>query len=401
MVGERGVVTPAGRIDIHLTVTGESISGVRLASSRPIAATQILHGLSARELLHTLPVLFSVCGNAQAYAARQACRAVLDHPETIASESARQILVLAECMRELAWRILLDWPEVLAEKAEKAAMATLLRSDDQLKRILFKDGDAFSLSSTAIASGDVIELLDDLRYTLDKAVFAGSLATVLQIADFEDWKDWWRYCQAPAARLMREIVDFGWADLGRNSVELLPPLPAAKLATEIGEAPSEFCRAPRWQARCWETTVLNRQSASPAIAGLSQHYGNGLLVRIAARLRELAELPIRMSALTQQLDDTSIVPPPFPVADGLALSQVVAARGLLLHRLDLRQGRVYDYRIVAPTEWNFHPDGVVAQGLYRLHGDSETLKRQASLWIAAIDPCVEYRLEWDYDTDAC
>lgn len=50
-------------------------------------------------------------------------------------------------------------------------------------------------------------------------------------------------------------------------------------------------------------------------------------------------------------------------ADGIGLVQVQAVRGLLIHRLELRQERVYDYRIVAPAEWNFHPEGVVAQGL--------------------------------------
>lgn len=360
----------------------------------------MLHGLTAPELLQTLPLLFSVCGSAQTYVARQACRAVLGQSETVASESARQLIILAESMRELAWRILLDWPGMLAEKPAKAAMATLLQSDGRLKRALFQDGDAFGLSSKAIANGDVTALIGDLRSTLDKAAFGGSLATVLRIADYNDWQDWWQQCQAPAARLMREIVELGWADLGRNPVEFLPNLPVTELAARIGEAPLEFCRAPQWQTRCWETTVLNRHAASPAIAGLCWHYGNGLLVRIAARLHELAELPARMLALTEQLNDTGIVAAPPPVGDGVAMCQVTAARGLLMHRLDMREGRVYDYHIVAPTEWNFHPDGVVAQGLYRLRGDGETLKRQASLWIAAIDPCVEYRLEWDDNTDA-
>ncbi len=81
------------------------------------------------------------------------------------------------------------------------------------------------------------------------------------------------------------------------------------------------------------------------------------------------------------------------VGNGIGLAQVQAARGLLIHRLELRQGRVYDYRIVAPTEWNFHPEGVVASGLKQLRaGSPNELQRQAELFINAVDPCVQYAL---------
>jgi Ni,Fe-hydrogenase I large subunit len=65
----------------------------------------------------------------------------------------------------------------------------------------------------------------------------------------------------------------------------------------------------------------------------------------------------------------------------------------LIHRLVLRQGRVYDYRIVAPTEWNFHPDGVLAQGLLQLRtSDVDSLRRQAHWLTQAVDPCVQFQL---------
>jgi uptake hydrogenase large subunit len=77
----------------------------------------------------------------------------------------------------------------------------------------------------------------------------------------------------------------------------------------------------------------------------------------------------------------------------MGLAQVQAARGLLIHRLVLHKGKVYDYRVVAPTEWNFHPKGVVAYSLKRLQADSvNDLQRQAELLINAIDPCVPYQL---------
>jgi hypothetical protein len=53
---------------------------------------------------------------------------------------------------------------------------------------------------------------------------------------------------------------------------------------------------------------------------------------------------------------------------------------------------VVDYRLLAPTEWNFHPRGVVVQALETLAPDAD-LEQLASLLVEAIDPCVGYDLE--------
>ncbi|MFZ1573767.1 MAG: nickel-dependent hydrogenase large subunit, partial [Chromatiaceae bacterium] len=88
--------------------------------------------------------------------------------------------------------------------------------------------------------------------------------------------------------------------------------------------------------------------------------------------------------------------PPLPgtsLPDGVGLAQVQAARGLLVHRVAIQAGRVADYRILAPTEWNFHPQGAAALGLATLpDADDETLHRIGGLFVTALDPCVAYDL---------
>ena len=39
------------------------------------------------------------------------------------------------------------------------------------------------------------------------------------------------------------------------------------------------------------------------------------------------------------------------------------ARGLLVHAVRVEGGRIADYAIVAPTEWNFHPRGALFREL--------------------------------------
>ena len=42
---------------------------------------------------------------------------------------------------------------------------------------------------------------------------------------------------------------------------------------------------------------------------------------------------------------------------------VETARGLLLHAVEIDGARVLSYRIIAPTEWNFHAQGAAMRGL--------------------------------------
>ena len=70
------------------------------------------------------------------------------------------------------------------------------------------------------------------------------------------------------------------------------------------------------------------------------------------------------------------------------------ARGLLLHRAVLAAGRVVEYQIVAPTEWNFHPAGPLVQGLEGDEAfDAALLERNARLAVQALDPCVACNIE--------
>ncbi|MBK1617110.1 hypothetical protein CKO42_01320 [Lamprobacter modestohalophilus] len=80
---------------------------------------------------------------------------------------------------------------------------------------------------------------------------------------------------------------------------------------------------------------------------------------------------------------------------GTGVGSAEAARGLLVHRVTMINGRVEQYQILAPTEWNFHPQGVVAQGLTaiaRSGAEGAELERLARLYITAVDPCVDYKL---------
>jgi len=387
-------VSPAGSIAIELYHHNGQATGARIASSRPDAAARVLLGKTPGQVLDTVPLLFTLCGNAQAYAALLACRAALGMAGEPGLDTGREMLMQLETLREHAWRILLDWPGFIGAAPDKKALAELLKFDVQFKQYLFRHGEPFKLDSGLdIDAVQLTRLIDELVALIDTAIFNGRMADFQAISTETQLHGWLQQNKALPADLLNYLYGRNWMSVGQNNIACLPELDNETLNRQMQQQDlSIFCRTPHWQGRCVETTSLNRQLSKPLIAKLQGRYGNGLVVRILSRLLEVAEISFCLRQLLAQIKDAGAIPAQ-SADDGIALAQVQAARGLLIHRLVLRQGRVYDYRIVAPTEWNFHPEGVVAQSLRQLQADNpDDLRRQAELLVNAIDPCVQYTL---------
>lgn len=393
-----------GRLRISLAFEDGAVQNVRIESSRPLAATQVLRGKTPEQLMAIVPLLFSICGNAQAYAAQQACLRALGITAAPAVNTAGLMLLQLETLREHCWRILLDWPALLGLQADKKRLAPLLRFDALFNQHLFENGAAFNLDSRLqLNTAELARHIDHLETLLDAAIFAGRLSNWRDIATEAELIAWMRQNSSLPALLLKQIYTNAWQELGRNNVELLPDLSEHEWQRALQSgAGASFCRTPEWQGRCTETTPLNRQQGQSLIQALTRQYGNGLVTRIAARLLEAGATPARLRQYLAQLDAGEKAANRVPSeaetyterrnrAAGAGFAQVQAARGLLLHHVQFEHGVVHDYRIVAPTEWNFHPDGVAAASLRQLRATNvNELQRQAEWLMQAIDPCVAY-----------
>ncbi len=387
-------MTPAGSIRIDLYHRSGNANHVQIASTRPDAVAQLLIGKTPEQALETIPLLFTLCGNAQAYAALLACRTALNIKADPEADSACGMLVQLETLREHAWRILLDWPGFVGLAKNKKALAALLKFDALFKRYLFRHGEAFKLHSRLnIDAEQIINLIDELEALIDVSIFNGRLGDFQWLRSEAQLQAWLQRNKALAANLLNYLYSLNWTAIGQNQVTCLPDLDTEALNRQLQQDLAAFSRTPHWQGRCFETTLLNRQLSHPLIAKMYGCYGNGLIVRLLARLLELALIPSQLRQLLLPIKDQPVLAAISATNNGIGLAQVQAARGLLIHRLELRQGRIHDYRIIAPTEWNFHPEGVVAQALKQLQGESPSdLQRQAELLINAVDPCVQYAL---------
>jgi uptake hydrogenase large subunit len=152
----------------------------------------------------------------------------------------------------------------------------------------------------------------------------------------------------------------------------------------------DFHWRPDWDGRVFEMGPLARQAAHPLVAAMLERQGEpDSWLRVVARVLELASA---LNSLSRKLAPTAALA--WQQKDGESVVALEMVRGVLLHWMQAGSEGIRDYRIVAPTEWNFHPEGPAWQGLMRLQADDEQRLRDAvTQQVMALDPCVQYQLE--------
>lgn len=193
----------------------------------------------------------------------------------------------------------------------------------------------------------------------EEALFVAARRRLLE-SDFPAW----------AAEALRPAVDrvfAALAGLAEPSAPAAARLPVISAEASLGFWPrldEAFAAAPVWQGRPAETGALARLPVPPA--------AGPILARVQARWVETLAPAGGVSAV--------------PVAPGVGRALVETARGLLMHEIRLDGDRIGDYVIVAPTEWNFHPEGTLAAWLRDLPpAEAASLAPRALL---ALDACV-------------
>lgn len=353
-----------GELRVTLRVDGGRVAAVGIASTRPDIAATLLQGLPRERVVAMVPMIFAVCSRSQRAAARLALGAAAGEP--VADLGALRGEVVAELLRETAWRLLIDGPHTIGEAAGAEAVAAV------------RAATAFDGSAGAAAA-------------IGRAVFGVPAAQWLsQVDSPASLAGWLESGPTAAARVLRALRDGldgdgSGVDAGDAGASLpSPPPPEALVA--LGEralADTDFARAPTWQGTVAETGALSRCGDDPLVAALAPR--ERPLARGVARLREFAELLGGTARLAVGA---------LPLSGGRGIGYVENARGLLLHAVALDGGLAVRYRIVAPTEWNFHPQGALARSLVGTPaGGRDALHRRAERLVHSLDPCVECRVE--------
>jgi hypothetical protein len=375
-----------GEILVRLAWNGRQVERVTIRSTRPHAAARVLVGRSAADAAATVPLLFSVCANAQGAAAAAALQVASDPsrgPDVIAQHEPR---VTREIVQEYLRGLLVDWPIAAGHLPHTQPVATARR----------RIADAARMDDPDAVPGDACEqLADALRALAAEHVFGIGIGAWLAIDDAATLAAWANRRATLPATLLDELL-LTAPELGSSDVATMPAATESALMNSVVpamQASRDFARVPTWNGAPVETGALARTGTRKLVAALKAEHGNTAAVRLVARLSELA-------LLLMPADDAPRASHALPWVQGFAagpdeaVAAVQTARGLLLHRVRLASGQVADYQIVAPTEWNFHPAGPLARGLAGTDAaDEASLLRAAAIAVQALDPCVACRVE--------
>jgi hypothetical protein len=160
----------------------------------------------------------------------------------------------------------------------------------------------------------------------------------------------------------------------------------ARLAQHVSED-AGYTNAPQWEGQCAETGTWTRLNDAPPKSAQSAW------LRLGSRLAEVARLCLPDAA--GRCGSGWLCSGAIALAPGEGMAWVEMARGLLVHWLQLdADGRVAACRVLAPTEWNFHPQGAVAAALENMPAQAcaEQVARVNTL-VAAYDPCVRFEIQ--------
>lgn len=356
-----------------------------LVSSRRDWAALLTRGVPAATLSTRLGSLFSLCGHAHRLCADMAVTSALGRAAPTRLNAAQELQ--HETLREHVRRIGLGWPGQLtfglaSEQARQQAHAALQQCP---------------LFTTAVApylsGGQRPEPCPGLQHWLGTHLL-GMPAQV--------WLAHWE--QDPAAWLRAwSGEDSGWlARLLRQARpqadKLTPAAPFLRVhASEAGlmvladclRRQSGFTRQPLWRGQCAETGPWTRmRQANPELI-------NTPWLRLGSRLAELVRLALPDEP--RRSGESWLAMGSMATARGEGLAWVEMARGLLVHHVQLDgaedDSRVVSCHVLAPTEWNFHPQGAVAQALEHLPTTSTSgVCRELDLLFSAYDPCVKHEL---------
>lgn len=197
------------------------------------------------------------------------------------------------------------------------------------------------------------------------------------------------------AAAIREDATHAWlSDAGG------PQHPGSGLTVPEPDKPGAYTwnKAPRLAGEVVETGAIARQLASghPLIVDLVGRHGGTVYTRVVARLLELARVVTLMQDWLRALRPGEPFCTPGPLPDeGIAAGLSEAARGSLGHWISVRDGRIANYQIVAPTTWNFSPrdaDGRPGALESALEGapvrDGETTPVAVQHIVRSFDPCM-------------
>jgi hypothetical protein len=364
----------AGTIRIEVTLSRALACSVAVEGSRPKGLNRMFVGRMPEEAPALAAQVFSLCGFAQSVAARLAVLNAADLPIGESEIRAASAGLLAERIFETLRALVLHWPVALPQPM--AASAGLqLRSALQASQAIVARARSGSVAGP--------------EFAVDAARLADAARALGVPADGD------RPLTGSVLDRMEETLAAVAAFPSTRPDPLLPDDDDAVIALLCGDP--DYAAMPHLPGRVIETGAYARKAGTFSMA--EPH----LVRRLRARVADVASCLSDLAALAtgRQPDWTALAAGgPTPGTGGYG--SVECARGRLYHQAEIGEdGRLSAYRILAPTEWNFHPAGPFVETLLSSPiGAREEAAHAVALLAVLFDPCVAFEVDVREDADA-
>ncbi len=371
---------PAGFSITELAGTLHLVPGApvphNLRSTRRTLAPNLAKGKVANTLPALLGSLFNLCGQAHRMCSHLALEAAAPgmFPLTPTAQTLQR-----ETAVEHVRRIGLDWTSLLASAGTTSAALDDLRDCPLLK----------SRADAPMPSAETLAWLQARWLNMPPETWLRNWLT-----HGASWlSDWSRRANSWLAHLL-QTVRAADISLALSPLAALQPHGHGAGMQELGLQLASQEDVPEatlvWKGRpahtgTWSRLNLNRHPL-PSSAWPLLGFRIAELIRLC-----LPDEPGHSGA--QWLSWGAM-----PLGSCHGMAWVEMARGLLIHYVRLspsNSGRpcVAHCQVLAPTDWNFHPEGVAAQALAQLPLQTGDPAPRVRLLTAALDPCVPFRLE--------
>jgi coenzyme F420-reducing hydrogenase alpha subunit len=361
-----------GELVVRVASASGRVTRATASAERPRVAGRLFPGRAASEVPALAGALFAICGRSQAITSEAAIELARGQSPAPRARNARDVRIAAETIHEHAWRLLVDWPKLAGQAPAVALLA-------QGRRVL-------APLLEACEGEDVGPARDEAIIWARDAIYGGPHASFLALDTIDGLRRWMVSAATPVATLAQDLLA-DRAPLGASDVGFLPF--GADRWVERALAPAidgdaGFDDVPHLQGAARETGPLARMAGHPLADAAIRAWGKGVGARFVARLLETAAA---LEAFGGRHGAVAL-------GEDSAIAWVDTARGLLVHRVQVEGERIAAYRIVAPTEWNFHPDGAFTRGALALAADDAARLESSVRWIvASLDPCIGVRYE--------
>lgn len=366
-----------GALLVTLVAPADRVEAVRLQSTRRTDFSRLLVGLPVDGALQLVPSLFSICAAAQAVAGLEACEGALGLTADAPNRALRRVLAALEGLENHAFQLFVEWPRLQGQGPDAARFRSWRAATQALRQALV--GPLRWAVPGGVALGPPGPLpVGALRAAVEGALPASALASL------EAARAW-----TAAQPGVRAAAAAGALALGATGAPLVPPAEPAWFQARL-EGEATFGAAPTLDGAPAESGAISLVAGEPVLEAALAAGGRTVEARLVARLLDVH----RLLALVEALAPTATGGAPSGQArraTGAGAGVADTSRGRLAHAVAVEGGRVAAWRTVAPTEWSFHPQGVVVEAL--LGQPLGLALAAAPFLVAALDPCVACRVE--------